>query len=255
MLIRSSFYGNIILLILQLKKFVDNVLLLEGIFSFRYLVCVSFLFVFFQCSFCHFLAEFIVVSTMCNLAFLICDCCVVWWQVNAHVKALRTLCKRQAKDPEEADDLVQNCIRKILSKASQILDKYISEASKANIDSDFHTPLGCARRKGRPLTMSQSLSQAITAVYTVGSLVIVCPSANLDALIRTLHTIITSGSSDTKLNKLQSNTFPFKQTAPSLYIQAWVTMGKICLADGELAKRYIPLFVQVWFLTWCGFYS
>ncbi|GJX66493.1 condensin-2 complex subunit D3 [Tanacetum coccineum] len=33
-------------------------------------------------------------------------------------------------------------------------------------------------------------------------------------------------------------------TAPSLYIQAWLTTGKICLADDKLAKRYIPLFVQ-----------
>ena len=180
--------------------------------------------------------------------------CVVWWQVNAHVKALRTLCKRQVLNPDEADDLVQKCVHKLLSKASQILDKYISEASEANIDSDFRTPPGGARRKGRTaLTMSRSLSRAITAVYTIGSLVIICPSANLDAIIPILHTIITSGSSDTKLNKSQGNTFPLKQAAPSLYIHAWVTMGKICLADGELAKRYIPLFVQVWFSTWCGF--
>ncbi|KAJ9700006.1 hypothetical protein PVL29_005713 [Vitis rotundifolia] len=166
-------------------------------------------------------------------------------EVNAHVKALRTLCKRQVLSPDEADDLVQKCVHKLLSKASQILDKYISEASEANIDSDFRTPPGGARRKGRTaLTMSRSLSQAITAVYTIGSLVIICPSANLDAIIPILHTIITSGSSDTKLNKLQGNTFPLKQAAPSLYIHAWVTMGKICLADGELAKRYIPLFVQ-----------
>ncbi|KAL6343915.1 hypothetical protein AAG906_027687 [Vitis piasezkii] len=166
-------------------------------------------------------------------------------EVNAHVKALRTLCKRQVLNPDEADDLVQKCVHKLLSKASQILDKYISEASEANIDSDFRTPPGGARRKGRTaLTMSRSLSRAITAVYTIGSLVIICPSANLDAIIPILHTIITSGSSDTKLNKLQGNTFPLKQAAPSLYIHAWVTMGKICLADGELAKRYIPLFVQ-----------
>lgn len=88
------------------------------------------------------------------------------------------------------------------------------------------------------------LSQAIIATYTIGSLVIVCPLADLKAIIPVLHTIITSGSSGPKLNKLPHPVDSIKQTAPSLYIQAWLTMGKICLADGKLAKRYIPLFVQ-----------
>lgn len=164
------------------------------------------------------------------------------------MKALRTLCKRQALNHDEADGLIKKCVSKVLSKASKILDKYISEASKANMDTDFRTPPASTRRKGRTAAkMARSLSQAITAVYTIGSMVIIYPSANLDAIIPTLHTMITSGSSDTKLIKVRVHAFPLKQTAPSLYVQAWVTMGKICLADGDLAKRYIPLFVQVRF--------
>lgn len=103
--------------------------------------------------------------------------------------------------------------------------------------------------------MSRLLSEAVTAVYTIGSLVIVCPTADMNAITPLLHTIITSGNSDPKLNKLPGPTVSLKQTAPSLYIQAWLTMGKICLADGKLAKKYIPLFVQVWAFDLASFHS
>ncbi|CAL5395681.1 unnamed protein product [Camellia sinensis] len=167
-------------------------------------------------------------------------------EVNAHVKALRTLCKRKALNPEEADGLVTKWVQQLLSKASQILEMYISKDSVANKDSTFFTPPRSGSKKGKRAesAMCRLLSQAITAVYTIGSLVIVCPRADLKAIIPVLHTIITSGSSDPKLTKLPGPAVSIKQTAPSLYIQAWLTMGKICLADGKLAKRYIPLFVQ-----------
>lgn len=122
-------------------------------------------------------------------------------------------------------------------------------------DSEIHkegnslfTPPSRTRKGNRSsTTMSRLLSRAITAVYTIGSLVIVCPSADLKAIVPILHNIITSGIPDPKLKKSSGVLLSFKQTAPSLYIQAWLTMGKICLADGKLAKRYIPLFVQVSF--------
>ncbi|KAL0414745.1 UNVERIFIED_CONTAM: Condensin-2 complex subunit D3 [Sesamum radiatum] len=99
-------------------------------------------------------------------------------EVNAHVKALRTLCKRKALNSEEADSLLLS------------------------------------------------------------------PSVNLKTIVPTIHTIITSRSSDPKSSKLSGLAVSIKQSAPSLYIQAWLTMGKICLVDGKLAKRYLPLFVQ-----------
>ncbi|KAK3189568.1 hypothetical protein Dsin_029129 [Dipteronia sinensis] len=162
-------------------------------------------------------------------------------EVNAHVKALRTLCKRKATNPEEADMLVLKWIHQLLSKASQILEKYISKISVANKDSNFFTPPR-STRKGKKA--AKSLSEAVTAVYTIGSLVIICPTADMNSITSLLHTIITSGNSDPKLNKLPGPTVSLKQTVPSLYIQAWLTMGKLCLADDNLAKRYIPLFVQ-----------
>ncbi|XVF28306.1 hypothetical protein REPUB_Repub15cG0018500 [Reevesia pubescens] len=166
-------------------------------------------------------------------------------EVNAHVKALRTLCKRKALNPEEADQLVMKWGQQLLSKACAILEKYISDNKETNKNNSFFTPPRSGSRKGKQAaTASRLLSKVVTAVYTVGSLVVVCPSADVSSIVPLLYTIITSGNPDPQLNKLPGPRVSLRQTAPSLYIQAWLTMGKICLADGKLAKSYIPLFVQ-----------
>ncbi|XP_031114102.1 condensin-2 complex subunit D3 isoform X2 [Ipomoea triloba] len=166
-------------------------------------------------------------------------------EVDAHVKALRTLCKRKALSPEEADSLVTKWVHQLLSKVSKILDLYISKNKETNEDSAFLTPPSFINGKGkRTASSSALLSQTMTAVHTVGCLIIVCPSAVLKSIIPVLHTIITSDGTDPRAKKLPGPSVSIKQTAPTLYVQAWLTMGKICLADGKLAKRYIPLFVQ-----------
>ncbi|XP_040958289.1 condensin-2 complex subunit D3 isoform X3 [Gossypium hirsutum] len=166
-------------------------------------------------------------------------------EVNAHVKALRTLCKVKSLNPEEADQLVMRWGQQLLSKAHEILEKYISDDKEANNNSSFFTPPRSGSRKGKQAARaSRLLSKTVTAVYTVGSLVVVCPAADVSSIVPLLYTVVTSGNSDPKLNKLPGPKVSLKQTAPSLYIQAWLTLGKICLADGKLAKSYIPLFVQ-----------
>ncbi|KAK1422460.1 hypothetical protein QVD17_25595 [Tagetes erecta] len=166
-------------------------------------------------------------------------------EVDAHVKALRTLCKRKAKDSEEADALVIKWVHQLLSKASKTIQSYMTKESENNKNNSLFTPPSGTRKSNRSsTTLSRLLAQAATAVYTIGSLVVVCPSADLETIIPILHNIITSEISDPKQKKLPGVSVSFKQAAPSLYNQAWVTMGKICLADGKLAKRYIPLFVQ-----------
>ena len=156
------------------------------------------------------------------------------------------MCKRKALDADEAESLVIKWVQQLLSKASRILEKYITGDSETNKGDAFFTPPRSATRKGkRAAALSRLLSEAVTAVYSIGFLVIICPSADTTTIIPLLHTIITSGNSDPKLSKLPGPQVSLKHTAPSLYIQAWLTMGKICLADEELAKRYIPLFVQV----------
>ncbi|WCJ23486.1 Condensin-2 complex subunit CAP-D3 [Euphorbia peplus] len=167
-------------------------------------------------------------------------------EVNAHVKTLRSLCKRKAMNPEEADGLVIKWVHQVLSRACKILDKYLTGHLETNDKNSFFTPPSSKStiRGKKGAAKSQLLSEAVIAIYTVGSLVIVCPSADVSTIVPLLYTIITSGNSDPKLRKLPGSVVPLKQIAPSLYIQAWLTMGKICLADGNLAKSYIPLFVQ-----------
>ncbi|XP_027338304.1 condensin-2 complex subunit D3 [Abrus precatorius] len=166
-------------------------------------------------------------------------------EVDAHLKALKTLCKRKASNLKEAEALVLKWIHQVLSKASKIIEKFISANSVQNIESSFFTPPRSGISKCRnSVAMSKSLSKAVTAIYTIGSLVIVCPSADMSTVVPLLHTIITSGSSGPKLNKLPGPATSLQQEAPSFYIQGWLAMGKLCLADGKLAKNYIPLFVQ-----------
>ncbi|GAB4851296.1 hypothetical protein Ancab_030592 [Ancistrocladus abbreviatus] len=166
-------------------------------------------------------------------------------EVNAHVQALKTLCKRKALNPEESVTLVSKWVHQLLSKALGIIQTYLSKEPEANIDSSFFTPPTNANKIGkRTAALSRLLSRAITAVYTIGCSVIICPSFNLKEIIPVLHGIITSENQEKRPNVLPGSTVSIKQKAPSLYVQAWLTMGKICLADGKLAKRYIPLFVQ-----------
>ncbi|CAL9074433.1 unnamed protein product [Musa textilis] len=166
-------------------------------------------------------------------------------EVDAHIKALKTLCKRKATKAEEGDLLILKWVHQLLSKALEILNSYISEASESGNINGFLTPPQNSRKKGkRDASLLKSALQAVTAVFTVGSLILVCPSADLQGIVPVLHTIITSGNSKPKPRKLAGSTVSFKEVAPTLYIQSWVTMGKICLVDDKLAKRYIPLFVQ-----------
>ena len=132
-------------------------------------------------------------------------------------------------------------VHQILSRALKIIEKFISEHSEKKRESSFFTP----PRSRKSMALSKSLAEANTAIYTIGTLVVVCPSADMSNVVPLIHTIITSGSSDPKSNKLLGSATSLKQTAPSLYIQEWLTMGKLCLADGKLAKSYIPIFVQV----------
>ncbi|GMH11882.1 hypothetical protein Nepgr_013723 [Nepenthes gracilis] len=167
-------------------------------------------------------------------------------EVNAHVLTLKTLCKRKALNPEEADALVTKWVHQILTKALRIIQVYLSDEPEVSIENAFVTPTASVSKNGkRAVALSRWLCQAITAVYTIGSWVIICPSIDLKEIIPVLLSIITSRSPELRPNGLPGSTASLKQKAPSLFIQAWLTMGKICLADGKLAKGYMPLFLQV----------
>lgn len=159
---------------------------------------------------------------------------------------MKTLCVKKACTSKESDILVKKWVEQVLSKASKVTEKYIEGVSSNN--HSFATPatLGSRRSKRLDTAASKKLSKAVTAAYTIGSCVIIYPSADTTKIVPLLHTVITSGNSDSKLkNKLPQANVCLKQKAPPLYSQSWLTMAKICLADGKLAKRYIPLFAQV----------
>lgn len=163
------------------------------------------------------------------------------------------MCKRKASNQEEADALVMKWVYDLLCKASQILKNYISEDSEGNTNFGLSTPRSGTKKSKKAKAMSSSLSRAVTAVYTIGSVVMICPFADTRKIIPLLHSVITSGSSNPKLKRLPGSTESLRRTAPLLYNHAWLTLGKICLADEKLAKGYIPLFVQVLSLTWHNF--
>lgn len=144
----------------------------------------------------------------------------------------------------EGDALVLKWVRQVSSKALRILKSYVAEVSGGRNNVNFLTPSQSVTRKKR--LKPELLSQAVIAVFTIGSLVLVCPSTDVKDIIALLHSIMTSPSPDPKERRPSQLTVSLKEIAPSLYVQSWVTMGKICLVDDKLAKHYIPLFVQVW---------
>ncbi|XP_020573844.1 condensin-2 complex subunit D3 [Phalaenopsis equestris] len=165
-------------------------------------------------------------------------------EVDAHVKALRTLCKQKALSPKEGDELIGKWVHQLLSGAQNILESYMSKLSETVKTDSFFTPQRDRRKRKDESASSKLLSQAITAAFTIGSLVLIYPSADLHGIVPLLHTMITSGKSVAETTKLVGVTVSVKERAPSLYIQSWVAMGKICLVDDKLATLYIPLFVQ-----------
>ena len=166
-------------------------------------------------------------------------------QVDAHVKSLKNLCKRKAKTTKEGDALILKWAQQLIRSAVDILDQYIRETSESARGHSFVTPLSSKSRGKKQTSASKSTSEAVIAVFTVGSLILACPTANVKEITPLLHTIITSGNSEPRPKDLVGGTISFKELVPSLYIQSWVTLAKICLVDDKVAKRYIPIFVQV----------
>jgi condensin-2 complex subunit D3 len=175
-------------------------------------------------------------------------------QVDAHVKSLKTLCKRKAKTAKQGDTLILKWAQQLNRTAIGILEQYIKDASDARGRS-FVTPLSGKHKGMKEAPRSKSTLQAVVAVFTVGSLILACPDASVKDVTPLLHTIITSGNSEPRPEKLVGGTISFKELAPSLYIQSWDTLAKICLVDDKLAKRYIPIFVQVCTLLGFHYYS
>lgn len=60
-------------------------------------------------------------------------------EVDAHVKALITLCKRQASSEEEGNQIISAWVGQLLSKAEEILDAYVIQSSNSDNVNSFKT--------------------------------------------------------------------------------------------------------------------
>ncbi|KAI4986097.1 hypothetical protein ZWY2020_018727 [Hordeum vulgare] len=165
-------------------------------------------------------------------------------EVDAHVKSLKTLCKRKAKTAKEAEALIMKWVQQLINKAVDNLEGYIKGTSQDSRSCSYNTPLTGKLKGNKEAATSKAMSEAVIAVFTVGSVILACPDASVQGIIPLLHTVITSGNSEPRPTMLAGGAVSFNEVAPSLYIQSWDTMAKICLVDDKLAKRYIPLFVQ-----------
>ncbi|KAM3279484.1 hypothetical protein ACQJBY_046701 [Aegilops geniculata] len=165
-------------------------------------------------------------------------------EVDAHVKSLKTLCKRKAKTAKEAEALIMKWVQQLINKAVDNLERYIKGSSQDSRGCSYNTPLTGKLKGRKEASTSKEMSEAVIAVFTVGSVILACPDASVQGIIPLLHTVITSGNPEPRPTMLAGGAVSFNEVAPSLYIQSWDTMAKICLVDDKLAKRYIPLFVQ-----------
>ncbi|MCO5568222.1 hypothetical protein L7F22_021918 [Adiantum nelumboides] len=180
-------------------------------------------------------------------------------EVGAHVKALHVLCIQKAASADEGDRLVTTWVEELLEKAGRVVTSYLSvctDSEPTDIDTSLHTskPGGnkkygaesCQRlnKSGRSTSTAVKTSgQIIPAIFTVGALVLICPKLKLGNLATSLQALITSRKAGLKLYN-QDGTFVSEDLARGVVAQAWVTLGKMCLANHELAKRCIPLFLQ-----------
>ncbi|KAI5075423.1 hypothetical protein GOP47_0009499 [Adiantum capillus-veneris] len=179
-------------------------------------------------------------------------------EVGAHVKALHVLCIHKANSADEGDRLVTIWVEELLEKAGLVVTSYLSACANSE-PTEIHLSLrtsksggskdgadSCERHinKGRSTSTGVKTSnQIIPAIFTIGALVLISPKLNFGNLATSLQAIISSRKAGLKLYN-QNESCVSEDLARGVVAQAWVTLGKMCLANHELAKRCIPLFLQ-----------
>lgn len=177
-------------------------------------------------------------------------------EVGAHVKALHVLCVRKAASEEEGDRLVSTWVEELLEQAGMIMNSYVSIYSKSDLPQNgnsFQTPKtrkkgagSCQERnKGGQSTSNAAdpTCQIIPAIFTTGALVLVCPKIKIGSLAASVQALITSSNGGSRFSNPEA-AHVNEDITRGVHAQAWVTLGKMCLANHELAKRCIPLFLQ-----------
>ncbi|KAH7445834.1 hypothetical protein KP509_01G026000 [Ceratopteris richardii] len=165
-------------------------------------------------------------------------------EVGAHVKALHILCIQKAASADEGDRLVSTWVEELLEKAGTIVTSYVSACNNPDsceIRSSGSGGGSQTQNERGPLisTAADCFNQIISAIFTIGALVLICPKLKFGNLATSLQALITTGTKPHHQDFGEDEDF-----ACGVVAQAWVTLGKMCLANHELAKRCIPLFLQ-----------
>jgi len=212
--------------------------------------------------------------------------CNITLQVWAHVEALTTLSKKKAVSMEEGQELVTVWVYQLLDKAGTLLQAYVSTCDSpwiqhAGVSAEKPTPLMKSGQQPQALgenrmppcqsgasTQSQSKGkkgfetpatghidshsaafsgQVVTAIFTVGALAVVCPTAKAGPLVTILQALVIPKKSlpGKENNGSEAEGVHFLgKVSPEVCVQAWVALSKLCLADEDLAKRCLPFFFQ-----------
>lgn len=136
-------------------------------------------------------------------------------------------------------------VKTLLKKAGDILQSFVSESSCQKPEqggkvNSFITPEVRSKKKAQACSPSEQIA---TVVFTIGAMVIACPSERPGHIVTLLQALVAPDNAPSKQLGGDRSSF-VKGVAPEVCVQVWVTLGKLCLADSDLAKRCIPLFMQ-----------
>ncbi|CAD6267586.1 unnamed protein product [Miscanthus lutarioriparius] len=159
-------------------------------------------------------------------------------EVDAHVKALKTLCKRKAKSANEGDALILKWAQQLICSAFDILDQYIKEASESARGHSFVTPMTGKRKGMKQTSASKSTLRAVVAVFTVGSLILACPTADVKD--------ITLCYTQFYMSKITKS---LRDTCEVVRRQTFILLSKLLQRDyvkwrGVLFLRFLPSLVD-----------
>jgi condensin-2 complex subunit D3 len=146
--------------------------------------------------------------------------------VGPHLEALVVLRKRSSQGAAQMGEWASE----LVGKAGDLLGAYVLSKS-ASPRSDPSYPPPADPHAGGSSGPAPSERTVEAALFTVGALVQACSGPVPPRLVTLVQALVAAG--------------PEGRYPPQVTAHAWVALGKLCLADERLAKRCMPLLVQV----------
>jgi condensin-2 complex subunit D3 len=145
--------------------------------------------------------------------------------VGPHLEALVVLGKRSSQGAAQMGEWAAE----LVGKAGDLLGAYVLSKS-ASPRSDPLIPPPADPHAGGSSVPAPSERTVEAALFTVGALVAACSGPLPPRLVTLVQALVAAGP---------------EGYSPQVTAHAWVALGKLCLADERLAKRCMPLLVQV----------